>query len=216
MKRNCFLQLISFCATILLSWNCLAAALDEGVAKKWAEEKGEQLLLTFRNPDMNERYKTLDGLFLQYVDMDYISRFVIGRYWRTMSNAQKKQFQQVFNRYALAMYKTLPLEFANNLSYQVTNVTKEKDFTEITAQVNFSLSSDKAAQSVNVRFRLHQVDGAIKLVDIKLEESSLILAYRTRFAEMIERNDGEIEWFIEDLEDLAKAAEKTILTKIRG
>ncbi len=216
MKRNCFLQLISLLAAVCFSFSVQAEAVNADKARQWAEEKGEELLTTFRISDIRQRFNKLDSLFIEYVDIDYISRFVVGRYWRTMPEAQQKQFQEVFNRYALAMYKTLPLEFASNLSYNVTGVSEDNGFTEITARVNFALSPDKPAQSVNVRFRLHQVGDKIKLVDIKLEESSLILAYRTRFAEMIEGVDGEIEWFIEDLTDLAVSAERNVQTKIRG
>jgi len=216
MKRNCFLQLISLLAAVCFSLSARAASVNAAAARQWAESKGEELLTTFRIPDIQQRFNKLDKLFLDYVDMDYVSKFVMGRYWRTMPEPQRKQFRQVFNRYALAMYKTLPLEFAGNLSYRVTNVKEDKDFTEIAAAVSFSLSADKPQQAVNVRFRLHQVETGIKLVDIKLEESSLILAYRTRFAEMIEADDGEIEWFIEDLNDLAVAAERNVEAKIGG
>ena len=41
-----------------------------------------------------------------------------------------------------------------------------------------------------------------------MEQSSLILAYRNRFYEMIAADDGDMEWFLEDLEDLAVSAEE--------
>ena len=66
------------------------------------------------------------------------------------------------------------------------------------------------SQDVTLIFRLHKVDGVIKAVDVKVAESSLLLAYRSKFYEMIAQDDGEIEWFLEDLEMLASSLEHSL------
>jgi hypothetical protein len=57
---------------------------------------------------------------------------------------------------------------------------------------------------------LHKVDNVIKAVDVKVAESSLLLSYRSKFYEMIAQNDGEIDWFLEDLGDLTSTLEKSL------
>ena len=47
----------------------------------------------------------------------------------------------------------------------------------------------------------------LKIIDLKLAESSLILSYRGRFYEMLRSVDDEIEWFLEDLEMITASAE---------
>lgn len=49
------------------------------------------------------------------MDLDYISRFVVGKYWRQMSAEQQKKYQELFTRYALNVYKGFPLSFDDNL-----------------------------------------------------------------------------------------------------
>ncbi len=215
MKRNFFLQLISVLAVVLYSLSVKAEPVAPAIAEQWAEQKGQQLLTTFRIPDVEERFQKLDSLFLQYIDLDYISRFVMGRYWRVMTPEQKQQFQNIFRRYALAMYKTLPLEFADKLQYQVGAAGIDGEFTNISADVSYQLGTNNAPQTAKVWFKLHQTSSGIKLVDISLEQSSLILAYRQRFAEMITNLDGEIEWFIEDLNDLSVSAEAQNQAKLK-
>lgn len=215
MKRNFFLQLISVLAVVLYSLSVKAEPVAPAIAEQWAEQKGQQLLTTFRIPDVEERFQKLDSLFLQYIDLDYISRFVMGRYWRVMTPEQKQQFQNIFRRYALAMYKTLPLEFADKLQYQVGAAGIDGEFTNISADVSYQLGANNTPQTAKVWFKLHQTSSGIKLVDISLEQSSLILAYRQRFAEMITKLDGEIEWFIEDLNDLAVSAEAQNQAKLK-
>lgn len=215
MKRNHFLQLISVLLIMMTSGLSQAAPVDEVKAQNWAEDKGQMLLKVFREPDVKKRFDTLDSLFLEYIDLGYISKFVMGRFWREMDDETQVRFRNVFQRYALAMYKTLPLEFAKDLQYRVLSAEKNENFTFVSAQVDFKASAEAAATSAVVKFQLHQTSRGIQLTDIKLNESSLILAYRNRFAEMIRSNDGEMEWFLEDLEDLAKSAETLNNSKLR-
>ena len=164
------------------------------------DQTGRELLHTFRDPDISRRFAALDRLFLENIDLDYVARFVMGKYWRTMSDEQKKTYLQLFRRYALSSYKTFPLDFVNSLSYQVTGAAADKQFTTVSAVVHVRMSPDQPAEDFVLYFRLHETGGKIKLVDIKLAESSLILAYRNKFYQQIADLDGEIAWFLEDLE----------------
>lgn len=206
MKSNLFLRVIS----VLLSiWFCAAPArADVGAAQAqaWAEQNGRRLLDAFREPDIAKRYAELDRLLLEYVDLPYIGRFVVGKYWRTMTAEQQNEYQQLFRRYALALYKTFPLDFADTLSYEVGDSLTEGEYTIVSAVVHVTLGQNP--QDFLLQFRLHQSGNQIKLVDIKLAESSLILSYRSRFYQMLAECDGEISWFLEDFQALAEAAER--------
>lgn len=217
MKSNFFLQLIISTA-LVFSYNvhvvaaptiAKAAAESRDEARAWAEDKGARLLTAFKDNDLERRYRTLDELFLSYVDMEYVSRFVAGRYWSTMTPEQQERYRALFNRYALALYKTFPLEFASRIKYNVTDVSPQEAFTIVTATVSVQLAENNPPQVFLIQFRLRRLDSELKLVDIKFAESSLILSYRGKFSEMISANDGDIEWFLEDLGDLAASLEKS-------
>ena len=121
---------------------------------------------------------------------------------------QRQTYRELFRRYALGIYKTFPLDFASSLTYKVTGASVRGDFTTVQAVVHVTLDDKLEPQDINLYFRLHKQNGKIKLVDITMEQSSLILAYRNRFYEMIAADDGDMEWFLEDLEDLAVSAEE--------
>lgn len=208
MKRNHFLRLIITVGLFFWAAIVQATPVPPPEAAAWAEEKGALLLTTFKEPDLQKRYQTLDRLFVEYVDLDYVSRFVVGKYWRQMTPEQQKSYQQIFNRYALAVYKTFPLEFAHSLRYEVTGAIIEGKNTVVSSVVHVSLKETEPPQDFLLQFRLDKNRGKIWLQDIKMAESSLILSYRSRFYEMIAANDGDIEWFIEDLTDLTLSAEK--------
>lgn len=80
MKSNCFLRLIIFFVLLTLALPAAAEPLSEAEARAFGETKGRELLNTFAEKDPAVKYKKLDELFLNYVDLDYISRFVVGKY----------------------------------------------------------------------------------------------------------------------------------------
>ena len=64
-------------------------------------------------------------------------------------------------------------------------------------------------------FRLRKQGKEIKIIDIKFAESSLILSYRNRFYQMVAEVEGDIEWFLEDLETTVVSTERTNQQKLQ-
>ncbi len=209
MKRNLFLQLIIFCFVLFLGAKICGASVSKVDAKAWVNDKGRELLDTFNEPNLAEKYRRLDKLFVEYVDLDYISKFVVGKYWRQMSPDQQKRYQEIFKRYALGVYKGFPLSFEQKINFEVNSVQSEKDYTDVTTSIVLEEKKDnQQPQTFLVVFRLVEVEGGYKIIDLKFAESSLILSYRSRFYELFANDDGDIEWFLEDLENMAVSAEK--------
>lgn len=209
MKRNLFLQLIIFCFVLFLGAKICGASVSKVDAKAWVNDKGRELLDTFNEPNLAEKYRRLDKLFVEYVDLDYISKFVVGKYWRQMSPEQQKRYQEIFKRYALGVYKGFPLSFEQKINFEVNSVQSEKDYTDVTTSIVLEEKKDnQQPQTFLVVFRLVEVEGGYKIIDLKFAESSLILSYRSRFYELFANDDGDIEWFLEDLENMAVSAEK--------
>ena len=85
----------------------------------------------------------------------------------------------------------------------------EKEYTDVTTTIILGEKKDnQPPQTFLVVFRLVEVEGGYKIIDLKFAESSLILSYRSRFYELFANDDGDIEWFLEDLENMATSAEK--------
>lgn len=209
MKRNLFLQLIIFCFVLFLGAKVCGASVSKVDAKAWVNDKGRELLDTFNEPNLAEKYRRLDKLFVEYVDLDYISKFVVGKYWRQMSPEQQKRYQEIFKRYALGVYKGFPLSFEQKINFEVNSVQSEKEYTDVTTSIVLEEKKDnQQPQTFLVVFRLVEVEGGYKIIDLKFAESSLILSYRSRFYELFANDDGDIEWFLEDLENMAVSAEK--------
>ena len=219
MKSNCFFRVIIFLFCLLTALPLRADTIGDAEAQGWVKDKGHQLLNTFGEPDLAKKYAQLDKMFVEFVDLDYVSRFVIGKYWRQMSESQKTSYQTLFKRYALSIYKSFPLNFDNNsIGFDIVKVSHEKNTTTVRAKINIQQQPNQEQLPVSdifVDFILDKKDGNIRITDLKLGESSLILSYRSRFYEMIANDDNDIDWFLEDLTDITDAAERTNRQKLR-
>ncbi|MDR1026413.1 MAG: ABC transporter substrate-binding protein [Lactobacillus sp.] len=211
MKRNLFLQLIIFCFCIF-NTPVQAAGIAEKEAKLWVEDKGSRLLEAFAEEDMERKFNTLDELFINYVDLDYISRFVIGKYWREMTKEQQAQYKKLFTRYALGVYKSFPLSFKDRIGFDVSKVNIDGKYAEVTTKVSLN---NVDMEPIDLTFFLDKKKD-IKLVDIKLEKISLILSYRTRFYQKIREVDEDMTWFLEDFETTVKSTETSNRLKLEN
>lgn len=209
MKSNIFLRVIT--CLLVCGYITTAAALpvDEQKARDFAYNQGQELLNAFKEKDLSVRYAAIDQLVKQYVDIDYIAKFVIGKYWRVMTPEQQKQYRDIFERYGLAYYKTLPLDFAADIKYEILSVESDKNFTSVSANVLYNVNGQP--QKITLVFRLHQTAQGIKAVDVKVVESSLLLTYRSKFYKMIADVDEELDWFLEDFEDITRTLENSLL-----
>lgn len=212
MKSNLFLQVIIAALILLVSGVCQADNLSDKEALDFASTKGKELLMSFQEPDLDKRYKELDAMFVEYIDIDYISKFVVGKYWRQMTQKQQEEYREIFVRYGLSFYKTLPLDYAKDLTYEIMGAEQDGNFVNVATNVSVQLGQDR--QNITLIFRLHKVSGKIKAVDVKIAESSLLLSYRSKFYEMIAHNDGEMDWFLEELLDLTVSMEQSLLENV--
>ncbi len=207
MKSNYFLRLIIFFVLMMFSFPVAAEPLTEAEARTFAETKGNELLAAFAQTDPAEKYRKLDELFLNDVDLNYISRFVIGKYWRQMNSEQQQKYQELFRLYTLNLYKGFSFDFDNNLSFSVSRVVSDGEQMSIRTDIDYR-GMDGKNTKFPVELRIHKKNGRIMLTDIKVTESSLLLSYRNRFYQMMAEADEEIEWFLDDFELLAKSSEK--------
>ena len=79
---------------------------DENIGKsKIFVEKLEQVVEKISNTEISEeRYQNFKKIYLSSFDNYYISRFVLGRYWKTIDKGIQKQFVDSFNDYIVATY----------------------------------------------------------------------------------------------------------------
>ena len=216
MKIKYFLKLILLFLFVFLPLSARCEALKEKEAEIWASNKGEEILKILANKDLEQKYADLDKILYEDIDLDHAARFVMGKYWRQMSNEQKEIYIPLFKRYTAAVYKSFPLDIPeNSIGYEITKILPNKSFYDVICTINLKTDekqntpkTEQKEAKINVIFSLVKQENKIMVRDLKIGESSLLIAYRERFYKMLHQdNDDEIEWFLEDLENLTSDKE---------
>ena len=142
-----------------------------------------------------ERKQQFTVLMNQSFDVDGIARFVLGRYWRTASDSERQQFEQVFDKYMIDVY----WGHFNQYTGQRFVVTKKTPEGTDTTLVSSQIVQPSGQQPVNVVWRVVDHGGKYQISDVSIEGVSELVTYRQEFASAISQNGGSVTTLINQL-----------------
>ncbi|HEX7029066.1 MAG TPA: ABC transporter substrate-binding protein [Gammaproteobacteria bacterium] len=120
---------------------------------------------------------------LPHIDVDYISRLVLGPHWRSASEEQRTRFQEAFQSFLLSSYAQGLADFTED-RLQVMPLRGEPNPRRTIVQTEVTREN---GQAVPVAFTLHWTDGGWQLFDVIIEGISYVRNYRTDFNSEIEQ-----------------------------
>ena len=124
----------------------------------------------------------VDRDVLPYFDIEYSARLVLGRYWRTATPQQRKEFVDAFENSMFANYGNALLGFrTDRLRVIPTKVGAE----DKNALVRTEIRRDDGS-SVKVNFALRRTSNGWKAWDVILEGISYVKSFRDDFGAQIE------------------------------
>jgi phospholipid transport system substrate-binding protein len=175
-----------FVAMVLLVAGQTRAAADSA---GFIADLGSRAVKVLSSSDSEkDREKQFRTLFDAGFDVPAITRFALGRYWQTASEAQRTEFTPLFTAYMVHLYTVRFNEFAG-LQFKVTGSRQESE--------NSSLVSSQMAKGsdagVKVDWRVTAVSGGFKITDLVVEGISMAVTQRQEFSAVIQRNGGDIE-----------------------
>lgn len=148
------------------------------------QSTSDQMLAALKqssNRDSGTLYSIIQKILLPHIDLDVMSRLVVGKYWNTASPQQKAQFKQQFTRFvsntystALAAYKDEKIKF-----YPVRGGVKGNR-----VQVNSEIFQNNG-QTINVAYQLTNISGDWKVYDFSVDGISMVQNYRSQFADVL-------------------------------
>jgi phospholipid transport system substrate-binding protein len=122
-------------------------------------------------------------ILLPHVDLESMSRSVIGRqYWTQATPAQKEEFKRSFTNLVIKVYSA-PLA-----SYKGETIEFKpmRDASAVRPQVE-SIVVRPNGQRIPVSYRMVQSSGAWKVYDFSVEGISLISSYRSQFDSLLQQ-----------------------------
>ena len=208
MKKKSFLKVIIFLFATFCS--CRAYAATETEVRAFLNTTGEKLIETLGMEDLEQRYAILDDMFENNVDTVYMGKYTLGQYYSSLTDEQKQRYHALFNRYIKSLYKSYPIDFkTEEIGFEILKVMFKDKSIDAVASVDLPEKyRTENIQAIKVEFKLHEQDGRLFLADLKIGEVSMLIVLKNRFMNKIKENEYEMEWFLDDFEDLTNSNEK--------
>lgn len=177
-------------ATSVLLFGAFAGAAlaraGEGTAPARAvvESTADQVLAVLRNKEtpVDRRLEALQQIAYQRFDFPTIGRLVLARSWNQLSREQQQAFLEDFKRH-------LSLDYGRRIdSYtdQTVSIVGDRIEANGDATVKTQVNGTPSA-AVTVDYRLRNIDGEWRVIDVIVEGVSLVSSYRSQFQEILSR-----------------------------
>jgi phospholipid transport system substrate-binding protein len=140
-------------------------------------------------------------LFHSDFDCPGIARFVLGRYWRTASEEEQKEFVQLFEDYVVFVY-TARLSNLGGETLKVRGSHSDGGGVIVSTDV----ISPGAASPLRIDWRLVAENGAYKISDVIVEGVSMAVTQRSEFASVVQRNGGQLRGLIAMMREKSASA----------
>jgi phospholipid transport system substrate-binding protein len=141
-----------------------------------------------------ERQRAFRDLLQRGFDIDAVSRFVLGRYWRRASAEEREDFRLLFEDYVVATYAVHLSHYASDM-FHIVGERRDEDarFAMVRSEIRPPVGPVLA-----VDWRMQDIDGEWRITDIVVEGVSMAVAQRAEFASVI-RSSGGIGGLLERL-----------------
>ena len=184
---------------IAAAWSGPASATDLSsnvVAEVAVETSAANVIQSMADQAMNEltdqsladdvRRKKFVSLMDRYFAMDVVSRFVLGRYWRSISEAEIEEFSVLLQNYLALNYANQFKEF-NDEQFVVGDETQKNKDTFVDSQF---VRPD--GPPVNIVWRMRVFDDSYKIIDVSIEGLSMGITQRDEFTSVIQQNNDDV------------------------
>lgn len=185
-----------FCGIFLLSGEAMAeinGPKAEDFIKKITTQGIEEII----NSDVSqeEKDKRFEKLFNGYLDLDFIGRFVLGRYWKTATTAEREEFIDVYRELNIKTWSGRFDEFKGK-----TFIFKGTSPSNSAGQifVNTEVPMEQGAPA-KVVWRVKETKGQMKVVDIIIENVSLAITARNEYTAFIKNSPEGVKGLINNL-----------------
>ncbi len=149
--------------------------------------------------DETVRTAEIDRVLNTYFDMDSITRFSAGQYWRAASSEQKTEYGSLF-REVLCGTIVRNFDQLQGLAYTADAATAKGDKFVIVSGTFTDTTGQRPAVKVNWRV-LTRGGTAPKVFDIEIENLSLLVTQKQENAAVIRKNKGEFVALINAMKD---------------
>ena len=165
-------------------------------SKYFVENLGKQVVEKVSNINLSESERIVNfrNLYLDAFDNYYISRFVLGRYWKRLDSNMRKQFVESFNNYIVTTYA--PKFKGWEGTFKATDSLLENNYYNVKMNV---LNKDGPTLQFMWKIYLDK-NKNFKILDVNIDGVSMLVTQRAEFMSVIKNNPKGVIGLIEAME----------------
>ena len=178
------------------------AAIDKEKALSMVENLTKEGIEEIVNSDasVSENNEVFRKLFDENLDVDFISRYVLGRFWRKASVAQRVNFVSLYREYNVKTWSKRFDEFKGK-KFVFKGVVIGGNPNQAFVETEVPMDEGKP---VTVRWRVSDKGGVLKIIDIIIENVSLVQTARSEYTSFIAKSPKGIDGLLENLREKIK------------
>ncbi len=165
-------------------------------SKFFVENLGKQVIEKVSNVNLSESERIVNfrNLYLDSFDNYYISRFVLGQYWKRLDSNMRKQFIESFNDYIVNTYA--PKFKGWEGTFKATDSLLENNYYNVKMNV---LNKDGPTLKFMWKIYLDK-NKNFKILDVNIDGVSMLVTQRAEFMSVIKNNPKGVIGLIEAME----------------
>lgn len=166
-----------------------AAAQDINRATAFIQATGQELVAAVNDArsDLATRRQKVAAVLRRAVDIEGVGRFILGRWWRQASAQEQQEYLKLFEE---TLIRNLSARFGEYQGVRFS-LGRSQQRTEDDVLVNTIIERPNTAPFA-LDWRVAEVGGQPKVVDVIAEGTSLRLTQRSEYSSVIQRNNGSI------------------------
>ena len=166
---------------------------EEEFVKKFANDA--IMILGNEQISVNEKNDQFTNLVMSAIDLNLISQFVLSKSWKTATDDQKERYISAFKTYFINSYANKLDQYSNE---KIIVNGSENAGKYVIVDTNI-IKEGTDTLKINLKWRLLNKDGEIKIIDLNIEGISLVIAQREEFQSFLANNDGNLDSLIEKI-----------------
>ena len=144
---------------------------------------GEVLSAVRAAPSQGNAKETLEGVFSNYVDIEWVGQFVLGRHWKEANETQKQRFITSYRSFMVGGYTSRLRQYSGD-DYTVSAPRNAGD-----GRYALTMKVKRAQGApVVIDYKIRKNGSSYKIYDLVVEGISLITTQRSEFDSVITRN----------------------------
>ena len=173
----------------LASFPARAQSMDISRATAFVNKAGQDLVTAINDPRLNltQRRDKVASILRTAIDIEGTGRFILGRYVRQASPAELQDYQKLFDEIII---RNLSARFGEYRGVKFS-LGRSQQRTEEDALVS-TLIERPNSPSFTLDWRVAEINGQPRVVDVIAEGTSLRLTTRSEYAAVIQRNNGRV------------------------